>query len=30
MLEKVKAIAKNPLLAASEEVESAGVYSLLH
>lgn len=30
MLEKVKAIAKNPLLAASEDVESAGVFSLLH
>lgn len=30
MLEKVKLIAKNPLAAASDEVEDAGVYSMLH
>ena len=30
MLEKVKFIAKNPLAAASDEVESAGVMSMLH
>lgn len=29
MLEKVKLIAKNPLAAASDEVESAGVLSML-
>lgn len=29
MLEKVKLIAKNPLAAASDEVETAGVLSLL-
>lgn len=30
MLEKVKFIAKNPLAAASEEVDQAGVMSLMH
>lgn len=30
MLEKVKLIAKNPLAAASDEVEDAGVYSMIH
>lgn len=30
MLEKVKLIAKNPLAAASDEVEDAGIYSMLH
>jgi hypothetical protein len=29
MLEKVKLIAKNPLAAASEEVENAGLYSAM-
>jgi hypothetical protein len=29
MLEKVKLIAKNPLAAASDEVENAGVYSMM-
>ena len=30
MLEKVKLIAKNPLAAASEEVDTAGIYSMMH
>ena len=30
MLEKVKLIAKNPLAAASDEVEDAGIYSMIH
>lgn len=30
MLEKVKLIAKNPLAAASDEVEDAGIYSMMH
>jgi len=30
MLEKVKLIAKNPLAAASDEVDSAGVLSLMY
>jgi len=30
MLEKVKLISKNPLAAASEEVEKAGIYSRMN
>jgi hypothetical protein len=30
MLEKVKLIAKNPLAAASDEVETAGIMSMMH
>ena len=30
MLEKVKLIAKNPLAASSDEVDDAGIYSMMH